>query len=198
MTRGGGRGGGVGIPLKSDDVIYEQPLTLCNIATTNGAIWGKYTPNGEITNDSPGAISPLSTKGGMHISSPHKEGKEQTGIINFNQSRWHFHRVCTDFLQWPFLFVNRKHSPWFPDLWWLSGLGGRTSGTSRPTCLFGWRNIKDKETSLGDTRWDIFWRWDTHASRGKAYVLSMSLNMVWKLKSRLTYFKSLIEEKKTY
>ena len=60
--------------------------------------FGKIYPNSGI-NDSPGAITPLSTKGGMNISSPHKEGKEQTGIINLYQSRWYFLRVSTDFLQ---------------------------------------------------------------------------------------------------
>ena len=40
--------------------VYPYLLfALCNIASTNGAIWGKYTPNGKITNDSPGAIVPL-------------------------------------------------------------------------------------------------------------------------------------------
>ena len=47
--------------------INEYPFllfALCNIASTSGAIWGKYSPNSDITNDSPWAIAPLSTKGG--------------------------------------------------------------------------------------------------------------------------------------
>ena len=118
----------------------------------------------------------------------------------------YFHRVSTDvFIVTLLVRIYRKHFPWFPDLWWLWGLEGRTSGTSRPTCLFGWRNIKVKKTSLGDTRWDIFdvqfpggkaCVFDMQFPGGKAYVLGMSLNMVWKMKSRLIYFKSLIQKRR--
>ena len=141
---------------------------------------------------------------------PLKSRKEQIGIINYIIIFIICIYISTGFVLIFFIVtllvrIYRKHFPWFPDLWWLWGLEGRTSGTSRPTCLFGWRNIKVKKTSLGDTRWDIFdvqfpggkaCVFDMQFPGGKAYVLGMSLNMVWKMKSRLIYFKSLIQKRR--
>ena len=179
--------------------INEYPfllLALCNIASTSGAIWWKYSPNSDITNDSPWAIAPLSTKGGMYVSSPHKEGKMQTGIINFNQRRWYFHcRVCTDFLQWPFLLVHRKYSHGFLTCGGCEGWEEEPQVPVVPPDCSG-QEISKTRRQVWAIQDGTFIDVGRPMLPGVKHVLGSSLNMVWKLKSRLTYFKSLIQKRR--